>query len=231
MSTSSSATASGRDQVPSNDPHLKTRICIFIVTRKDGTPLDVTSVSEEDIIEICVALGHTHPLGVLWYLVMESVALFCTTEEMQCTSHGAIKATELQDKPIAIQTMAPLEHHIGCILLQWEETLLNPNHHPQRERVNLIHPLVALTWVGELCIASRQSLATSQTKSCINLWRMSARRLHSMNCMQPPSNPQPTPWGEPSGSGNPNGDDQEVTFLGWGGWVPPRQPSPSPASA
>ena len=83
MSTSSSATASGRDQVPSNDPHLKTKICIFIVTRKDGTPLDVTSVSEEDIIEIYVTLGHTHPLGVLWYSLMESVTLFHTTEETQ----------------------------------------------------------------------------------------------------------------------------------------------------
>ena len=82
MSTPSSATVSGRDQVPSNDPHLKTRICIFIVTRKDGTPLNVTSVSEEDIIEICVTLGHSHPLGVLQYLATESVALFCTTEEM-----------------------------------------------------------------------------------------------------------------------------------------------------
>ena len=56
MSTSSSATALGRDQVPSDNPHLKTRICMLIVTRKDGTPLDVTSVSEEDIAEICVIL-------------------------------------------------------------------------------------------------------------------------------------------------------------------------------
>ena len=44
-----------------------------------------------------------------------------------------------------------------------------------------------------------------------------------------PSNPQPTPWGEPSGSGNPNGDHQEVTFPRRGGWVPLSQPSPSPA--
>ena len=83
MSISSSATALGRDQVPSDDPHLKTKICIFIVTRKGGTLLDVTFVSEEDIIKICVTLGHTHPLGVVWYLVTESVALFHTTEEMQ----------------------------------------------------------------------------------------------------------------------------------------------------
>ena len=102
MSTSSSATALGRDQIPSDDQHLKTKICIFIVTRKDGTLLDVTSVSEEDIIEICVTLAHTHPLGVLWYLVMDLVALFCTTEEMQQASYGAVKAMELWDKPIAI---------------------------------------------------------------------------------------------------------------------------------
>ena len=112
MPTSSSATASGRDQVPSDNPHLKTRRCVFIVTKKDGTLLNVTSVSEEDMVEICMALGHTHPLGVLQYSAMELVALFHTTEEMQCTSCGAIKATELWDKPIAIQTMAPLEHQI-----------------------------------------------------------------------------------------------------------------------
>ena len=83
MSTLSSATALGRDQIPSDDPHLKTKICIFIVTRKGGTLLNITSVSEEDMVEICVTLGHTHPLGVLWYLATESVALFCMTEEMQ----------------------------------------------------------------------------------------------------------------------------------------------------
>ena len=83
MSTSSSATALGRDQVPSDDPHLKAKMCIFMVTRKDGTPFDATSVLEEDILEICVTLGHAHPLGVLWYLATESVALFCMTEEMQ----------------------------------------------------------------------------------------------------------------------------------------------------
>ena len=83
MSTSSSATASGRDQVPSNDPHLKNKICMFIVTRKDGTPLDVTSVSEEDIVKMCVTLGYTHHLGVFQYLATELVALFNATKEMQ----------------------------------------------------------------------------------------------------------------------------------------------------
>ena len=75
---------------------------MFIVTRKDGTPLDVTSVTEEDIMEICMTWGHTDPLGVLWYLAMESVALFSMTEEIQWASCSAIKAMGLQDEPIAI---------------------------------------------------------------------------------------------------------------------------------
>ena len=116
MFTLSSATALGRDQFPSNDPHLKTKICMFIVTRKDGTLLDVTSVSEEDIVVICMTLGNAHPLGVLQYLVMESVALFCTTEEMQWASCTAIKAMELQDEPTAVQTIAPSEHHIRAYI-------------------------------------------------------------------------------------------------------------------
>ena len=56
---------------------------LFILTRKDGTPFDVTSVSEEDIVEMCTRLGHTHPMGVLCYLVMELVALFHSREDMQ----------------------------------------------------------------------------------------------------------------------------------------------------
>ena len=95
MSTTSSASASGRDQAPSNESNLKNQTCLFVVTRPDGTPFDVTSVSEEDIVEICIKLGHTHPLGVLHYLAMESVALFCTTEDMQCVTHGAVKVMVL----------------------------------------------------------------------------------------------------------------------------------------
>ena len=38
--------------------------------------MDASSVSEEDIIEICITKGHTHPLGVLHYSAMELVVLF-----------------------------------------------------------------------------------------------------------------------------------------------------------
>ena len=47
----------------------------------------------------------------------------------------------------------------------------------------------------------------------------------------PASNPQPTPWGETSGGSNFDEDDPEVTFPRGGGWVPLRQPSPTPAPA
>ena len=102
-------------QVPSNDPYLKTKICIFIVTRKDGTPLDVTSVSEEDVVEICVTLGHTYPLGVLWYLA-DGIKwhLFHTTRgdvmSITCWCHKGNRT--VQDELTAVQTVALLEHHI-----------------------------------------------------------------------------------------------------------------------
>ena len=38
--------------------------------------MDATSILEEDIIEICVKWGHTHPLCVLCYSAVESVVLF-----------------------------------------------------------------------------------------------------------------------------------------------------------
>ena len=187
MSTSSSATALGRDQVPSNDPHLKSKICMFIVTRKDGTLLNMTSVSEENIMEICVMLGHTHPLGVPWYSATESVAQFCMTEDMQWASCGAIKAMELWDEPIAIQIMAPSEHHIRAYITIVGGDPSKPWSLPSEGEDDALHLLVTLTWVGALCITSKQSLATLQTQSCINLWRISVGRSHFMSCMHLPA--------------------------------------------
>ena len=112
MSTLSSATASGRDPVPTNNPTLKARMSVFIIKQKDGTPFDVTSITEEDIVQLCVMLGYTHLLGMLWFLAMESVALFCMAEEMHWASYGAIKAMELYNESIAIRTIAPSEPHI-----------------------------------------------------------------------------------------------------------------------
>ena len=79
---------------------------------KDGTPFDVASIMEEDIAQFYVMLGHIHPLGVLQYSATELVILFCTVEEMQQASHGAIKVTELHDEQIIIKIVAPTEPQV-----------------------------------------------------------------------------------------------------------------------
>ena len=50
--------------------------------------MDASSISEEDIMEICVKKGHIHPLGVLHYLAMESAVLFGTVEDLKWASHS-----------------------------------------------------------------------------------------------------------------------------------------------
>ena len=40
----------------------------------------------------------------------------------------------------------------------------------------------------------------------------------------PPGDPPQTPWGNPMGNGDPDVDDQEVTFLRGGGLVPQEPP-------
>ena len=114
MSTSSSATALGRDPVPTDNPTLKVRMCVFIIMHKGGTAFDVTSIIEEDIMQICMMLGH--PLGVLWYLATELAALFCMVEEMLWASCGAIKVMELHDDSIAIKIVAPTQPHIRAYI-------------------------------------------------------------------------------------------------------------------
>ena len=92
-------------------------MCLFVITRKDGTLLDATSVTEEDIFEMCIEMGHIHPLGVLHYSAMESVGLFHSTEDMQCTTHGAIKAMGVQGEAIAIRAVPPSETHIKAYII------------------------------------------------------------------------------------------------------------------
>ena len=89
---------------------------VFIMMQKDATPFNVTSVTQEDIVEIFVTLGHTHPLVVLQFLATESLALFDKVKEMQQASCGAIKVMELHDKSITIRTTAPLEPHIRAYI-------------------------------------------------------------------------------------------------------------------
>ena len=84
MSITSSLTASGRDHdVPSAKVIFRDKLCLVSITRRDDTMMDASSISEEDIIEICITKSHTHPLGVLHYSTMESVVLFHSLDELQ----------------------------------------------------------------------------------------------------------------------------------------------------
>ena len=81
--------------------------------------MDASSISKEDIVEICLKKGHTCPLGVLHYLAMESIILFGTAKELKCASHGLVDVMELQNDAITLKTLAPLEAHIATFTMVW----------------------------------------------------------------------------------------------------------------
>ena len=222
MSTTSSATASGRDcDVPSTEVIFKNKLCLVSLTRRDSTPMDASSVTEEDIIEICVTKGHTHPLGVLCYFGTESVILFHLTDELQCATCGIVKAMELQGEAITVQAMPPSEAHTKAYLVT---LCLNPSngegelHTPPQQtppsRGKLHHLQAEL---GDLANHELHQLVEDLTQEIA---------LHEVNV--PPSSPPPNTWVHPLGSRNPEEDNQEVTLPGGGRWGPLRQPTPSP---
>ena len=81
--------------------------------------MDASSISEEDIVEICMKKGHTHPLGVLHYSAMESIILFSTAEDLNHVSRGLVDMTELQNDAITVATLAPMEAHIASFTMVW----------------------------------------------------------------------------------------------------------------
>ena len=87
--------------------------------------MDASSVTEEDIIEICITKGHTHSLGVLCYSTTELVVLFCSTDKLQHTTCGIVKAMELQGEAITLKAMAPSEAHTKAYLAT---SHLNPSN-------------------------------------------------------------------------------------------------------
>ena len=116
MSAMSSTTASARDRVPFDNTNLQNHMCVLTLTKRDGTPFDVTSILEEDIVQICIRQGHTHPMGVLCYSAMESVFLFQLGDEIQCTTCGAIKAIFLCKEAIAVRASAPSKTHMRAYM-------------------------------------------------------------------------------------------------------------------
>ena len=73
--------------------------------------MDASSVTEEDIVEICITKGYTHPLGVLCYSATELVVLCCLTDELQHATCRIVKAMELRGEAITVKAMTPSEAH------------------------------------------------------------------------------------------------------------------------
>ena len=86
MSVTSSATALRDWEVPSPNS-FRNRLLLITITKGDGTPMDASSILEEDIIEICIQRAHTHPLGVLQYSMADLVVLFANLEDVLQAHH------------------------------------------------------------------------------------------------------------------------------------------------
>ena len=93
------------------------RLCLVPITRGDDTPMDASSISEEDVIEICIKKDHTHPMGVLCYSAMESVVLFFSPDELQCATHRIVKMAEFWGEAIIVRAMAPSEAHVTAYIV------------------------------------------------------------------------------------------------------------------
>ena len=91
-------------------------MCVITLTKKDSTLFDVTSIQEEDIMEIYVWLGHTHPLGVLHYTMVESIILFQSADNMEHARCRAIKAMVLHNEPIAVGAATLSEAHVWAYM-------------------------------------------------------------------------------------------------------------------
>ena len=116
LTTSSATTSAVQDWVPTDKANLHTSMCILILTKWDGTPFDVTSVLEEDIVKICIWQGHTHPMDELHYLATESIMLFQLANNMQCATHGAIKVMVLHEEAIAVRISPPSTTHMRAYM-------------------------------------------------------------------------------------------------------------------
>ena len=158
----------------------------------------------------------------------QSVALFCMAEEMQWASHDAIKVTELCNESIAVKTITPMEPHIRVYITVGRGYPSKPWSLPSEGEGDPNSPTGNPHWDGGTPQHLQVDLGNLTDKELHQLVEDLYQEITLCELHGPPSNPQPTPWGEPSGSSNFNGGDLEATFPRGGGWVPPRQPSPAP---
>ena len=118
MSVTSSATVSRDREVQSPDS-VQDKLLVVSITKRDGTPLDASSILEEDIMELCIRRADTHPLGVLRYSTVDSVVFFNNVTDVNHTQQVLPDVPEFCDEAIATQTMAPMQAHITAFIEMW----------------------------------------------------------------------------------------------------------------
>ena len=168
-------------------------------------------------------------MGVVCYSMMELVILFQLADEVQCATHGAIKALVLSEEAITIRASAPSKAHIRAYMtavdgkpsgtqalpLEGEGQPHLPTENPHLGGETLHHLQADL---GDLADQELHQLMEDLHQEVA---------LHELNAS--PSSPPPMPWGNQAGNGDPDADDQEVTFPRGGGWIPLGQPFQPPA--
>ena len=118
MSITSSTTVSRDLEVQSPDS-VQDKLLVVSITKRDGTPLDASSILEEDIVELCVRRVHTHPLDVLWYSMVDSVVLFSNVADVNHTQHVLPDVLEFCNEAITTWTMAPAQAHVTAFIKMW----------------------------------------------------------------------------------------------------------------
>ena len=138
---------------------------------------------------------------------------------------------ELHDESIAVRTVASLEPHIRAYITVGGGDPSKLQSPPSEGEGDPNSPTGNPHWDEGTLQCLQAELGNLTDQELQQLMEDLCQEITLCKLHAPPSNPQPTPWGEPSGSSNFNGDDQEVTFPRGGGWVPQRQPSPALAPA
>ena len=148
---------------------------------------------------------------------------------MQWASCGAIKATELCKELITVKIVAPTEPHVKAYIHVgggYPPKLQSP---PSEEEDDVNPHSGNPNWGGGTPQCFQTELGDLTDRELQQLMEDPQQEIALCKLHAPPSNTQPTAWGKPSGSGNYQEDDLEVTFPREGGWDPPGQLPPTPA--
>ena len=224
MSVTSSATISRDWEVQSPDP-LPDKLLVVSIAKRDGTLLDASSISEEDIVELCIGRAHTYPLGVLWYSAADSVVFLSSAADVNRTQRALLDVTEFGDEAIGIRTMAPTEVQITMFQVMWCSNPMagagEAHTPPYRTPPNEETPCRIHAQLGDLNDGELRQLVRDLSQEIVQC-----------KSTVPPSYPPPRDWACPWGNVVPEEGDWEVTFPR-GGRVPtgpqPLPTSPAPA--